>query len=60
MPDDGRNESEEERADRQWQELVQEIRVAQTGVQILFGFLLTVVFTPTSRPCPRPTRRSTS
>ncbi|MGP3689954.1 DUF6328 family protein [Streptomyces sp. IBSNAI002] len=43
---DGRNESEEERADRQWQELVQEIRVAQTGVQILFGFLLTVVFTP--------------
>ncbi|GGZ46731.1 DUF6328 family protein [Streptomyces subrutilus] len=46
MQDDGRNESAEERADRQWQELVQEIRVAQTGVQILFGFLLTVVFTP--------------
>ncbi|MFE3555192.1 DUF6328 family protein [Streptomyces sp. NPDC059193] len=44
--DDGRDESEEERADRQWQELVQEIRVTQTGVQILFGFLLTVVFTP--------------
>ncbi|MFD4241630.1 DUF6328 family protein [Streptomyces sp. NPDC058525] len=43
---DGRDESEEERADRQWQELVQEIRVTQTGVQILFGFLLTVVFTP--------------
>lgn len=43
---DGRNETEVERADRQWQELVQEIRVAQTGVQILFGFLLTVVFTP--------------
>lgn len=43
---DGRDESEEERADRRWQELVQEIRVAQTGVQILFGFLLTVVFTP--------------
>lgn len=43
---DGRNESQEERADRRWQELVQEIRVAQTGVQILFGFLLTVVFTP--------------
>ncbi|MEU9253022.1 DUF6328 family protein [Streptomyces sp. NPDC048270] len=43
---DGRDETEEERADRQWQELVQEIRVAQTGVQILFGFLLTVVFTP--------------
>ncbi|MFI9151718.1 DUF6328 family protein [Streptomyces sp. NPDC053367] len=30
-----------------WGELIQEIRVAQTGVQILFGFLLTVVFTPT-------------
>jgi magnesium-transporting ATPase (P-type) len=43
----GRNESEDERADRQWAELVQEIRVAQTGVQILFGFLLTVVFQPT-------------
>ncbi|MEU3727295.1 DUF6328 family protein [Streptomyces sp. NPDC031705] len=42
----GRDESPEERADRQWQELIQEIRVAQTGVQILFGFLLTVVFTP--------------
>ncbi|MEU6773605.1 DUF6328 family protein [Streptomyces sp. NPDC046759] len=40
----GRNESEEERADRMWVELIQEVRVAQTGVQILFGFLLTVVF----------------
>ncbi|UQX00026.1 DUF6328 family protein [Streptomyces sp. RerS4] len=44
---DGRDETPEERADRQWQELIQEIRVAQTGVQILFGFLLTVVFAPT-------------
>ncbi|MFJ9800427.1 DUF6328 family protein [Streptomyces wuyuanensis] len=43
---DSRGETEDERADRQWQELVQEIRVVQTGVQILFGFLLTVVFTP--------------
>ncbi|MEV0643150.1 DUF6328 family protein [Streptomyces sp. NPDC050619] len=42
----GRHETEEERADRKWGELIQEIRVAQTGVQILFGFLLTVVFTP--------------
>ncbi|MCS0634900.1 DUF6328 family protein [Streptomyces sp. LP05-1] len=42
----GRNETAEERADRRWTELIQEIRVAQTGVQILFGFLLTVVFTP--------------
>lgn len=44
--DTGRDETVEERADRQWQELIQEIRVAQTGVQILFGFLLTVAFTP--------------
>ncbi|ALO91832.1 Membrane protein [Streptomyces hygroscopicus subsp. limoneus] len=42
----GRNETEEERADRMWGELIQEVRVAQTGVQILFGFLLTVVFQP--------------
>ncbi|MFF4038125.1 DUF6328 family protein [Streptomyces sp. NPDC001816] len=40
----GRDETEEERADRRWSELLQELRVAQTGVQILFGFLLTVVF----------------
>ena len=41
----GRDETEEERADRMWGELIQEVSVAQTGVQILFGFLLTVVFT---------------
>jgi hypothetical protein len=40
----GRRESAEERADRRWGDLLQELRVAQTGVQILFGFLLTVVF----------------
>ncbi|MET8409611.1 DUF6328 family protein [Streptomyces sp. NPDC005195] len=44
--DTGREETGEERADRTWGDLLQEIRVAQTGVQILFGFLLTVVFTP--------------
>ncbi|QYX75454.1 DUF6328 family protein [Streptomyces akebiae] len=44
--DRGRDETEDERADRRWSELIQEVRVAQTGVQILFGFLLTVVFTP--------------
>ncbi|KMS73906.1 membrane protein [Streptomyces viridochromogenes] len=42
----GRDETEDERADRMWGELIQEVRVAQMGVQILFGFLLTVVFTP--------------
>ncbi|MFJ3670972.1 DUF6328 family protein [Streptomyces sp. NPDC090106] len=42
----GRDETDDERADRMWVELLQEVRVAQTGVQILFGLLLTVVFTP--------------
>ncbi|MGW2119556.1 DUF6328 family protein [Streptomyces zhihengii] len=42
----GRDETEEERADRKWRDLLQELRVAQTGVQILFGFLLTVAFQP--------------
>ncbi|WP_406055494.1 DUF6328 family protein [Streptomyces sp. NBC_01077] len=45
-PTRGRRETADERADRQWQDLMQEIRVVQTGVQILLGFLLTVVFTP--------------
>lgn len=35
-----------ERADRNMSELLQELRVAQTGVQILFAFLLTLVFQP--------------
>jgi putative flippase GtrA len=38
-------ESEEERWRRNFNELLQELRVAQTGVQILFAFLLTLVFT---------------
>ncbi|MEU1282247.1 DUF6328 family protein [Streptomyces sp. NPDC005805] len=42
----GRDETEDERADRRWADLLQELRVAQTGVQILFGFLLTVAFQP--------------
>jgi len=44
--DPGRRETAEERADRRWSDLLQELRVAQTGVQILFAFLLTVVFQP--------------
>jgi Family of unknown function (DUF6328) len=39
------NESPAERADRHFVELLQELRVAQTGVQILFAFLLTLPFT---------------
>ena len=42
---DGRDETEAERADRNFNELLQELRVAQTGVQILFAFLLTLPFT---------------
>ncbi|MFJ7073035.1 DUF6328 family protein [Streptomyces sp. NPDC098781] len=38
-------ESERERLNRRWNEILQETRVAQTGVQILFGFLLSVAFT---------------
>ena len=41
----GRNETELERCDRNLVELLQEVRVAQTGVQIMFAFLLTVPFT---------------
>jgi len=39
-------ESDEDRLERNFSELLQELRVAQAGVQILFAFLLTVVFTP--------------
>jgi hypothetical protein len=35
-----------ERADRNMSELLQELRVAQTGVQILFAFLLALSFQP--------------
>jgi hypothetical protein len=42
---DGRNETVLERCDRNLVELLQEVRVAQTGVQILFAFLLSVPFT---------------
>ncbi len=41
---DGRNETVSQRMDRNWTELLQELRVMQTGVQILTGFLLTVPF----------------
>lgn len=44
--DDGRTESPNQRADRNWNEILQELRVAQTGTQILSGFLLAVAFQP--------------
>lgn len=44
-PCTARNETPLERADRNFSELLQELRVTQTGVQILFAFLLTLAFT---------------
>jgi hypothetical protein len=40
----GRDETEEERLDRNLGELLQELRVALPGVQVLFAFLLAVPF----------------
>jgi hypothetical protein len=41
--DHGRpGETEQQRADRNFVDILQELRVTQTGVQILFGFLLTM------------------
>lgn len=37
-------ETEAERLDRNWTEMLQELRVTQTGTQILTGFLLTIPF----------------
>ncbi len=52
MAQDGSNaemdhgeESPKERSTRKWNEMLQELRVAQTGVQVLTGFLLTLPFT---------------
>jgi hypothetical protein len=39
-----RDETDTERLDRNLIELLQEVRVVQTGVQVLFAFLLTVPF----------------
>jgi hypothetical protein len=39
-----RRETPTERLDRNWNDLLQELRVAQTGVQLLTGFLLTLPF----------------
>ncbi|OKH72390.1 membrane protein [Mycobacterium sp. SWH-M1] len=50
LDDDGgwdrraRHETEIERLDRNWASLLQELRVVQTGVQLLTGFLLTLPF----------------
>jgi glucose dehydrogenase len=41
---DGRHETGAERADRNLAELLQELRVAALGIQVLFGFLLAMPF----------------
>jgi hypothetical protein len=38
------DESSGERLDRHWNELLQELRLVQTGTQILFAFLLGIAF----------------
>ncbi|MCB0946432.1 MAG: sodium:proton antiporter [Mycobacterium sp.] len=38
------SETQAERLDRNWSSLLQELRVTQTGVQLLTGFLLTLPF----------------
>jgi len=39
-----RGETDAERVDRNYNDLLQELRVSQSGVQILFAFLLTLAF----------------
>jgi Family of unknown function (DUF6328) len=41
---DGRDETSAERLDRNTMELLNELRVASTGIQVMFGFLLIVPF----------------
>ena len=41
---DGRDESVNERMHRNWNEILQDLRVTQTGTQIFTGFLLTIAF----------------
>lgn len=43
-PVPGRNETPTERLDRNWNELLQELRIAQTGTQVFAGFLLSLPF----------------
>lgn len=43
-PGDGRPESATQRADRNWNEILQELRVTQTGTQLISGFLLAIAF----------------
>ena len=44
VPGDGRDETPAERLDRNWNDVLQELRVTQTGSQLIAGFLLTIPF----------------
>ncbi len=55
-----RRETPTERLDRNWVELLQELRVVQTGVQLLTGFLLTLPFQSRFRELDGTSRRCTS
>ena len=44
IPDDGRDETANERSDRNWNDILQELRVALNGTQLIGGFLLAVAF----------------
>lgn len=50
--DDQRDETQTERLDRNWANLLQELRVVQTGVQLLTGLLLTLPFHDTFKDLP--------
>jgi hypothetical protein len=45
-PGDGRDETPNERSDRNWNDILQELRVALNGTQLIGGFLLAVAFQP--------------
>jgi hypothetical protein len=44
VTDDGRNETEAKRADRNLTEMLQGLRTITIGVQVVFAFLLTIAF----------------
>ncbi|HEV2889585.1 MAG TPA: DUF6328 family protein [Frankiaceae bacterium] len=52
-----KQEDDKARRDREFGELLQELRVAITGVQVLFAFLLTVPFTQRYESLSEPQRR---
>ena len=54
-----RDETDAERLDRNWNDILQELRVMQTGTQLIAGFLLTLPFTSGS-PSSTPSRRGST